>query len=81
MKNIDRLSKNPRGSSPPFLESEGWVEDGAGGSHWVKMPTVILQQQGKSLNGSHDQEQSSLLQTGAERRWEDDGGNSLLPAK
>jgi hypothetical protein len=37
MHDINRQSNNPRGSSPPFPESERWIEDGANGSHWVRM--------------------------------------------
>ncbi len=39
MQDVHDGSKSPRGSSPPLLEQERWIEDGAGGSHWVRMPS------------------------------------------
>jgi len=37
MQDINQESKNTRGSSPPFQELERWIEDGANGSHWVRI--------------------------------------------
>ena len=45
MQDINNQSKNPRGSSPPFQESERWIDDGADGSHWVKAVSIGPQQQ------------------------------------
>lgn len=48
MKDIKHQPKNSRGSSPPFQESERWIDDGANGSHWVKMVPISLRQK---ING------------------------------
>lgn len=80
MNDKDYQSRNARGSSPPFQELERWIEDGADGSHWVRMLSA----------GSHepegrgweplDLESPALLQVDDERRWEDDGGNGTRAA-
>ncbi len=37
MYDMNQESRNTRGSSPPFQELERWIEDGANGSHWVRV--------------------------------------------
>ncbi len=44
MQEINNESQSRRGSSPPFQELERWIEDGASGSHWVKLPTFNPEQ-------------------------------------
>ena len=76
MQDMNNGSKGARGSSPPFQEPERWIEDGAGGSHWVKMSSVSSGQVNcvrDSLDPEHGVEPV--------RRWEDDGGNSTPPGK
>jgi hypothetical protein len=77
LQDINNGSKNKRGSSPPFQESERWIEDGANGSHWVKMLAVNLEQPVDRITESLDSE------PGVEpvSYWKDDGGNSVPPAK
>ncbi len=40
MQDINQQSKNPRGSSPPFQESEKLVKDGLDGIHRMNEPPV-----------------------------------------
>lgn len=76
MKDMNHQLKNPRGSSPPFQEFERWIENGANGSHWVKIASVGSQQRGKRVKGLLNQKSGTLLQSEDEGRWEDDGGVS-----
>ena len=77
MQDMNNGSKGARGSSPPFQEPERWIEDGAGGSHWVKMSSV---NSGPPVNCVRD---SPDTQSGVEpvRSWEDDGRDSTPPVK
>ena len=77
MQDMNNGSKGARGSSPPFQEPERWIEDGAGGSHWVKMSSV---NSGQLVNRVRD---SLDAESGGEpvRRWENDGGNSTPSVK
>ena len=81
MKDIDQQSRNPRGSSPPFQHSEEWIDDGANGSHWVKVPEACPRQQGDPVSDSSFPEHSPESQVGAERSREDDGGNNIQPVR
>ncbi len=77
MQEIDRHLKNPRGSSPPFQEMERWVDDGANGSHWVKMGVPTLREGDHSRMGRLVQVEAVFTRSDDESRWEDDGGNSM----
>ena len=72
MQNINNESKITRGSSPPFQEPEKWIEDGANGSHWVKIPSANSDRPEDRVKESLDPEPN----VEPVRRWEDDGGNS-----
>ena len=41
MQDTIRDPNNTRGSSPPFQESERWIEDGANGAHWVRILSPV----------------------------------------
>jgi len=77
MQDINNGSNGARGSSPPFQEPERWIEDGAGGSHWVKMPSIDSEQLVDRMKESIGNE------PGVEsvRHSENDGGNSTPSAK
>lgn len=77
MQEIDSHSKNPRGSSPPFQEMERWVDDGANGSHWVKIGVPTLREGDHRRMGQHVPEEIVLTKTADESRWEDDGGMNM----
>jgi len=77
MQDINHESKSTRGSSPPFQESENWIDDGANGSHWVKMASSGSQQ-GDPVKDLFNQESGIHSEDGG--RWEDDGGGSMVCA-
>jgi hypothetical protein len=80
MKETDYRSKNPRGSSPPFQESENWIDDGANGSHWVKMPSTSPERENFLLAEPLLGRSTGVFESVAVARWEDDGGwNSIHP--
>ncbi len=60
MHDINRRSKNLRGSSPPFQELESWIEDGADGSHWVKKDPDELRKTQDLVEKSSDPETAVL---------------------
>lgn len=74
MQDINSQSKSPRGSSPPFQESERWIDDGADGSHWVKTVSIGSQHQESQLVEQLDQKSGALMPPEVERHSEDDGG-------
>ena len=77
MHEMNRHSKDRRGSSPPFQEMEKWVDDGADGSHWVKMGAPTLREEGHGLMGRLVAEETVVAESDVESRWEDDGGKSM----
>ncbi len=77
MHEINRNSKDRRGSSPPFQEMEKWVDDGANGSHWVKMGVPPSRDEGHEVMGRLVQEKIVVAESEDESRWEDDGGQSV----
>lgn len=80
MQDINHESRKSRGSSPPFQESERWLDDGANGAHWVKrLPEGAQPIEDRSID-SVDREPTALLRVDDEKRWEDDGGNGMRQA-
>ncbi len=77
MQDINHRANNPRGSSPPFQESERWIEDGANGAHWVRRLPERAQPIEDCPVESVKGEPGASLQGGDEERWEDDGGNGV----
>ncbi|HUI30610.1 MAG TPA: hypothetical protein VLX91_10365 [Candidatus Acidoferrales bacterium] len=77
MQDMNDGSKGARGSSPPFQEPERWIEDGAGGSHWVKMALVDSEQPVDKPGESHGAE-SVAEPVGPS---ENNGGNSIPTTK
>ena len=77
MQGTNRQAKIPRGSSPPFQEMEKWIDDGANGSHWVKMPSVGSQKRDNRLLETLGRKSAMLLQSEDEGRWADDGGKNM----
>ncbi len=74
MQDINRESKRARGSSPPFQESERWIDDGATGVRWVKMASIGSQKGDDRLIEQYDQQSAGLTQSEDEGRLEDEGG-------
>jgi hypothetical protein len=77
MQEIERHPKNRRGSSPPFQEMEKWADDGANGSHWVKIGVATLREGAHRRMGRLVPEETVLTKTEDESRWEDDGGRNM----
>lgn len=80
MQDVKSHTKGSRGSSPPFLESERWLEDGANGAHWVRILQTDPQRPEDNSKPSLDRESDVFFQADGERRWEDDGGNDTHAA-
>ncbi len=77
MKETDYHSKNQRGSSPPFQEIEKWIDDGANGSHWVKVAGSVLRKEDYRLIELPAVESAAISKPDDEGRWADDGGKSV----
>ena len=77
MQETDSHSRKTRGSSPPFQEMERWVDDGANGSHWVKMGVPPLRERDHRRMGRLVPEETVIAKTEDESRWEDDGGRNM----
>jgi hypothetical protein len=61
MQDINHQSRNARGSSPPFQESKGGIDDRASGPHWLKEQTDGSRQVRECTAESADKEAVSLL--------------------
>ncbi len=77
MQETDHHSKNQRGSSPPFQEIEKWIDDGANGSHWVKVAGSVLRKEDHRLIERPAVESAAMFKSDDEGRWADDGGKSI----
>ena len=63
MQDISNGSKGRRGGSPPFQELERWIEDGAGGSHWVRVLSVDSEQRILAFQGDSAPDVSGVIVT------------------
>lgn len=75
MQDVKSHSKGSRGSSPPFQESERWLDDGADGAHWVRILQNGARRAEDNMKRPFGKESDVFLQADDEGRWEDDGGN------
>ena len=77
MHELNRHSKDRRGSSPPFQEIEKWADDGANGAHWIKMVAAAFQREEAGLMVCPAPEKIFVAEPDDEARWEDDGGRNM----